>query len=142
MNAASPVTPYDMIGGDEAVVAIVGHFYDLVEKEAEYAALRALHAADLGPVRHSLERFLTGWLGGPRDWFERGTCIMSMHRAFPITPAIATQWSDAMGRAIIAYRTETPALDADLAERMAEKMGHMAQGMINLAAEKAEAPAA
>lgn len=133
MNVAASVTPYAMIGGQPAVAAIVSHFYDLLERDTAYAELRALHAADLAPVRHGLERFLVGWLGGPRDWFERGTCVMSLHRSFPITSTIADQWADAMGRAILQRQEEDPALTRDLAEAMVEKLGHMARGMVNIA---------
>src|SRR3546814_8944694 len=73
-------------------------------------------------------RFLAGWSGGPSDWFERGQCIMSLHRAFPITAGLADQWSAAMARAIKAQ----PGIDPQLAAAMADALGHMARGMINL----------
>lgn len=127
MNAAAPPSPYVRIGGDSVIGAIVSRFYDLVESDPAYADLRALHAADLSTVRHGLTRFLVGWLGGPRDWFERGPCIMSLHRAFPITPALADQWATAMACAIAGEEE----LDPALGDAMAEALGHMARGMIN-----------
>ena len=42
---------------------------DLMEADPAYETLRALHAADLSPMRDSLSDFLMAWLGGPRDWF-------------------------------------------------------------------------
>jgi len=128
MNAAAPPTPYARIGGDAPVAAIVDRFYTLLESDPAFTELRALHAADLSPVRHGLTRFLVGWLGGPRDWFERGPCVMSLHRLFPITPALADQWSTAMGRAIAGQ----PDFDPVLAGRMIDALGHMARGMINI----------
>ncbi|UZW57264.1 group II truncated hemoglobin [Sphingobium sp. JS3065] len=121
-------TPYARIGGEPAVAAIVNRFYDLVEQDAAFADLRALHAADLAAVRHGLTRFLSGWAGGPRDWFDHGPCIMSLHRAFPITPALADQWSAAMTRAIAAQA----GLDPQLAQAMAQALDHMAHAMVNL----------
>jgi hemoglobin len=127
MNAAAPPSPYLLIGGEAMVRAIVDRFYDLMDEDPAYARLRTLHAADLAPVRHGLTRFLVGWLGGPRDWFDRGQCIMSIHRAFPIDGELARQWSDAMHRAL----DDRPGIDPRLREKMEEALGHMARGMVN-----------
>ncbi|MET0371954.1 MAG: globin [Sphingobium sp.] len=123
-------TPFNRIGGEPVVAKIVASFYDLIEREPCYAPLRALHAADLAPVRHALTRFLCGWLGGPRDWFDRGTCIMSLHRNFPISPAVAEEWAHAMRHAIMGRA----GLDRDLADKMAGALDHMARAMVNSAA--------
>lgn len=128
MNAAAPPSPYARIGGDPPIRALADRFYDLLQSDPAYADLRAIHATDLGPVRHGLTRFLVGWLGGPRDWFERGTCIMSLHRAFPITPTLADQWASAMACAIAGAEDIDPAIG----DAMAEALGHMARGMINV----------
>lgn len=127
MNAAAPPSPYARIGSDRPIRALADRFYDLLESDPAYDDLRAIHAADLGPVRHGLTRFLVGWLGGPRDWFERGPCIMSLHRAFPITPTLADQWATAMACAIAGADD----IDPVLGDAMAEALGHMARGMIN-----------
>jgi hemoglobin len=128
-QAAKPPTaplPFDEIGGAEPVHALVAHFYDLMDQDPAYAALRGLHAPDLGPMRQSLAGFLIGWLGGPRDWFAAnpGTCMMSAHRALDIGPDVAAQWLDAMGRAMDA--THVP---PDLAARMNAAFVRMASGM-------------
>lgn len=128
MNAAAPPSPYDRLGGAPVVAAIANRFYDLVESDPAYAPLRAIHAADLQAVRHGLTRFLSGWLGGPRDWFDRGQCIMSIHRVFPVTPQLADQWADAMSRAIAMQ----PQVDDVLRARMVETLAHMTRGMVNI----------
>lgn len=120
-------TPYLMLGGADAVAAIVGRFYDLVEQDSAYDDLRAMHAGDLGRVRESLTGFLTGWLGGPRDWFAKGGCVMSMHRPLAITPAVTVQWINAMTRAIL----ETPSPNAELSTQLTEALARMARGMTN-----------
>ncbi|ATP17052.1 MULTISPECIES: globin [Sphingobium] len=135
MNAAAPPSPYVRIGGEPVVRAIANRFYDLLESDPAYVELRAIHAADLSVVRHGLTRFLCGWLGGPRDWFQRGTCIMSLHRAFPITPQLADQWATAAACAIALQED----LDTDIADAMAEALGHMARGMINFGLAPAQA---
>jgi hemoglobin len=120
-------TPYDMLGGQPTVEAIVQRFYDLVESDPAYAELHAMHKTDLGPVRESLTGFLTGWLGGPRDWFAKGGCVMSAHRPLDIGPEVTEQWIAAMKRAVI----EVPVENRDLSLKMAEALGDMAKGMIN-----------
>ena len=124
--SAMPDTPYDRIGGEQ-VAAIVQRFYDLMDQDQRYQGLRAMHAEDLDPMRASLTGFLTAWLGGPRDWFTQrpGTCVMSLHRAMPITPDLAGQWIDAMDRAIGAQ----PAIPPDLAAQMAQALSRMASAM-------------
>lgn len=120
-------SPYEMIGGHGPIREIVDRFYDLMESEAEFAALRALHAPDLTPMRASLSGFLAAWMGGPRDWFEErpGRCMMSAHKGVHITPETARQWADAMRRAIQGSSVEPQFGDklagalSDLALRMA-----------------------
>ncbi len=119
-------TPFEAMGGGPVVRRLVEAFYDLMETGPAYARLRALHAADLSPMRDSLTGFLTGWLGGPRDWFAThpGVCMMSLHRAMPIDADLAEQWTSAMGRAM----TLTD-LDPELAQALGEAFGRMAGGM-------------
>lgn len=120
-------SPYEMLGEQAAVAAIVRRFYDLVEQDPAYAELHAMHRGDLGPVRESLTGFLTGWLGGPRDWFGSGKCVMGAHRPLSVTSGVTDQWIDAMSRAV----RDVPTADPDLADRMAEALANMARAMIN-----------
>lgn len=134
-NGAAPPTPYQIVGGDGVIVQIAERFYDIMDSDPAYASLRALHARDLEPVRHGFARFLAGWMGGPRDWFDRGTCVVSLHRSFPIDRDIAGQWAEAMQRAIDGQ----VGLDPDIAARMGEALGHMALGMVNMERPQASA---
>ncbi len=103
MDTSAPElpSPYEQIGGASGIARVVHRFYDLMDEDPGYAELRAMHAADLGPMRASLAGFLGGWAGGPRDWSDAnpGTCMMSMHAGFTITPETARQWIQAMERA-------------------------------------------
>lgn len=123
---AAQRTPFEAIGGTPMVRAIVDRFYDLMDAQPAYAELRALHAADLAPMRASLSGFLTAWLGGPRDWFadNRGKCVMSLHARMAVTPQTARQWAEAMRLAIADC-----AVDPEIGARMAGLLGQMAQAM-------------
>lgn len=123
-----PAAPFDLIGGEAEVRRFVDRFYNLMDSDPAYTALRALHAPDLGPMRASLSGFLIAWLGGPRHWFEErpGACIMSAHGKFAINRDIAGQWTHAMTRALADSQ-----VDANLAARMAEAFTAMSNGMVN-----------
>jgi hemoglobin len=124
---APPASPFERVGGHAALRAITERFYDLMEQDPAYAELRAMHAADLAPMRESLPLFLAGWAGGPRDWFEAnpGKCMMSMHAPFPIGRQTAEQWAEAMTRAI----AETELADREIAGALADVLSRMARNM-------------
>ncbi|MCL6249928.1 group II truncated hemoglobin [Altererythrobacter sp. KTW20L] len=121
------LTPFDRIGGRTAIARIVDRFYDLMDGEPRFAALRAMHGADLGPMRHSLTGFLTGWAGGPRDWFEQNPdkCMMSAHGGLPITPKTAAQWIEAMAAAF----ADCGLADHPVGVLMMDRFKMMARGM-------------
>ncbi len=120
-------SPFDRLGGHPTFRAICERFYDLMDGDPAYAQLRALHAADLAPMRASLPLFLAGWAGGPRDWFEAnpGRCMMSVHKPFTITKAVAGQWAEAMRRAI----ADVAPQPADMAEAMSKVLCDLASRM-------------
>lgn len=121
-------TPYEVIGGAPVIRRMVDRFYDLMDTDPAYAPLRAMHGADLAPMRASLAGWLNAWTGGPRDWFSEhpGACIMSAHRALGVTRETADQWVDAMARAIAEAGPE----DKAIARLMAERLGMMAEAMV------------
>lgn len=124
---ADTVTPYDRIGGREVLGRIANRFYDVMEADPEFARLRAMHAPALAPMRASLAGFLTGWLGGPREWFEAnpGKCMGSMHAPFAIDRDVADQWARAMERAIRDVAPE----DAEMAEAVRDLLCRVARNM-------------
>lgn len=123
----APTSPYSRLGGQAAIRRVVDRFYDLMDSEPAFVELRAMHAADLTPMRASLSGFLTGWCGGPRDWFEQnpGKCMMSAHARLDIGPYVAAQWCEAMRRALADSGVETI-----LAAEITEAFGRMAVAMV------------
>lgn len=122
----TPPTPFEEIGGREAVRHLSDAFYDLIDTDPAYAVLRSLHAPDLTPTRDSLTDFLTAWLGGPRSWFEDRPriCIMAMHRAIPTTRDTAIQWLSAMETALRRNRVAAP-LQVTILQGLARMANHM-----------------
>ncbi len=130
-STAAPTTPFERIGGEPVLRAIVDRFYDLMDSDPAYAALRAMHAADLAPMRTSLTSFLGGFTGGPRDWFDSGKCVMSLHRPMAISADLSAQWMDAMRRAVNETLVEKRGGDADpeMAKAVLLVLEQMAGGM-------------
>ena len=64
-------TPFDSIGGEDRIQALVEHFYDLMDLEPAYTALRAVHGSTLENARQRLFWFLCGWMGGPQHYTDR-----------------------------------------------------------------------
>jgi len=126
-TASSEPSLYDRAGGKAGIRRLTDRFYQLMDSEPAYAALRAMHGESLEAMRHSLALFLVAWLGGPRDWFaERpGACIMSMHRPLDIGRDTAGQWVHAMSRAM----AET-GIDPALGQQMQSAFLRMASAMI------------
>ncbi|WP_223871533.1 group II truncated hemoglobin [Candidatus Dactylopiibacterium carminicum] len=58
-------TPYDALGGEAAMRALVDRFYELMDELPEAQPARRLHPQDLGEVRQKLFEYFSGWLGGP-----------------------------------------------------------------------------
>lgn len=98
-------TPFDRLGGEPAVRAIVERFYDaMTELEP---ALARLHPCDeAGRVaRASRDRFglfFIGWLGGPQDYIEQhGHPRLRMrHAQVPVNDAMIAAWLRCMKHAL------------------------------------------
>ena len=95
-------TPFEWIGGEAKVKALVERFYDLMDLEPGYAQLRAAHGTELASAREKLFWFLCGWLGGPQHYTDRfGHPRLRMrHMPFRIGIAERDQWLACMDQAM------------------------------------------
>ncbi|NRF70143.1 group II truncated hemoglobin [Aquincola sp. S2] len=125
---ASVVTPFERIGGELAVRALVDHFYDLMDLEPVFTELRALHPATLDGSRDKLFWFLCGWLGGPNHYIERfgHPRLRARHLPYAIGIRERDQWMACMLQAM-----HDRAVDPALAERLAESFFGTADWMRN-----------
>jgi len=95
-------TPFEWIGGEERVKALTERFYDLMDLEPGYAALRASHGATLDNARQRLFMFLCGWLGGPQYYTEQfgHPRLRARHMPFKIGILERDQWLACMDQAM------------------------------------------
>ena len=126
--APPPATPFEWIGGEARIRPLVDRFYDLMELEPGYAALRATHGDTLDKARDHLFWFLCGWLGGPQHYVERfGHPRLRMrHMPFSIGILERDQWLACMDQAM--QETGVP---EDLRLRLAQSFFQTADWMRN-----------
>lgn len=101
-DVASESTPFERIGGEAPVRAVVDRFYDLMDLEPGYAELRATHGNTLDDARDKLFWFLCGWLGGPDHYQERfgHPRLRARHLPFAIGVKERDQWVACMDQAM------------------------------------------
>lgn len=121
---------FALIGGEERIRALVDRFYDLMDLDADLAALRAAHGPSLENARDRLFWFLCGWMGGPDYYVERfGHPRLRMrHMPFAIGTLERDQWLVCMGRAM-----QETGVDEALAERLLVSFFKTADWMRNQA---------
>jgi hemoglobin len=126
--ASSGATPFEAIGGEPAVLALVQRFYDLMDLEPAYRGIRALHPSHLEGSRDKLFWFLCGWLGGPQHYVERfgHPRLRARHMPFSIGIAERDQWMTCMQQAMAEVGVDTA-----FAERLAASFFNTADWMRN-----------
>jgi hemoglobin len=108
-------TPYELVGGEAKLRAIVERFYALMDAEPEFHGIRKLHPADLAGSTDKLYWYLSGWLGGPSLYIERfgHPRLRARHLPYSIGVDERDQWLACMGRAL-----EEEAVPAELREAL------------------------
>lgn len=127
MSATQAVTtPYEAIGGEQAVRAVCSRLYELMDELPEARACRDVHPPSLVRAEEKLYEFLTGWLGGPQLYREKygHPRLRSRHFVAPIGHDETAGWLACFHQAWDETIPASP-LATDLAERI-DKLGwHM-----------------
>ena len=110
-------TLYDIIGGETRLRELVDRFYDLMDLEPQFAALRAMHPPSLDGSRDKLFWFLCGWSGGPNHFIERfgHPRLRARHLPFSIASNERDQWLRCMALAMH---------ELDMPEALQERLIH------------------
>src|SRR6478735_11812780 len=129
-SAAGPraSTPYELLGGDVGIRALVDRFYDFMDSSAEASTVRALHAASLKASRDKLYLYLSYWTGGPQTYIEqRGhPMLRARHLPFTISSRERNEWLWCMDRALDEHH-----MPAELREQLRERLHGLADHMRN-----------
>lgn len=94
-----PQSVFDLVGGEEAIAAMVDAFYAYVEEDP---VLRPMYPADLAAPKRRLHLFLVQFFGGPQTYSQkRGHPRLRMrHFPFAIDQVARDNWLRHMLRAI------------------------------------------
>ena len=123
--SARPPTPFDRLGGREALHRLVDDFYARVEADAD---LRPIFPPDLVPGRERQKLFLEQWLGG-EPLYERAhgpPMMRRRHLPFAITVPAAERWLAHFEAALAASGA-----DAALASEIMDALRPFALRMVN-----------
>lgn len=130
-DTADADSAYARLGGASAVQALVQRFYALMDELPEAQVVRRLHPASLAGSIDSLNKFLSGWFGGPPLYMrERGHPRLRMrHAPFAIGQAERAAWMRCMQQALdeqvddVALREALHKAFADMAAHMVNRVG-------------------
>lgn len=123
---STPLTHFDILGGDAGIRLLVDRFYDLMDGALEAAHVRALHAVSLKQSREKLYLYLMGWTGGPPVYVEQygHPRLRQRHMPFVIGVRERDEWLWCMERSLAQH--EMPeATRAFLWQRLRELADHM-----------------
>lgn len=126
----SEQTPYERLGGEQVLWALVNRFYRNMDELPEADVVRGMHAPDLQGAESKLFKFLSGWLGGPNlYWEEFGHPRLRMrHLPFSIGVNERDQWLVCMRNAL-----DSQVQDVELREHLYAAFVQTANHMINRA---------
>ncbi len=121
-------TPYERIGGEQAVRQLCKNFYQIMCNTAQTQLIRALHPQDIAISEEKLYLFLSGWLGGPPLYTDKygHPRLRRRHMPFLIGIEERDQWLYCMAQAL-----KTMKLDEIFAEQLMSSFVQTADFMRN-----------
>ena len=128
-----PMTPFEAIGGEQGIAALVDTFYSYVSKHPD---LSPIFPDDLTETARKQKQFLTQYLGGPNLYTEEHghPMLRARHLPFEITPKRAKAWLACMEQAM-----EDTGVQGQIREFVFERLTLTAQHMVNTPNETGEA---
>ena len=126
------MTPYEEIGGEAGVKALVDRFYAWMDELEDTQHLRKMHPQNLATSREKLFWFLSGRLGGPQLFVERRghPRLRARHLPFAIDEQARDQWMLCMRKAM----AENTSLSTETREKLDEALWRLADHMRNTTA--------
>lgn len=93
--------PYEALGGEPAMRALVTRFYELMDTLPEAYVIRKLHQESLDSAREKLFEYISGWLGGPNLYESKygHPRMRGRHMPFAIGEAERDAWLLCMAQA-------------------------------------------
>ena len=85
---------YQSFGGATGIRTLTDRFYDLMELEPQYRALRQMHGEDMTLIREKLYEFFSGWLGGTATFCRkiRHPQLRARHMPFAVNVQVRNEW--------------------------------------------------
>jgi hemoglobin len=122
-------TPYQALG-EAGIRALTDAFYDIMDELPAATEVRAMHAANLDPMKEKLAEYLIGWMGGPPLYADKyGTvCMTEPHEHYAIGPRERDQWLLCMDKAL-----DKVAVDDELREMLKDPLYRIADAVRNRA---------
>jgi hemoglobin len=132
------LTPYGLIGGEQAILSLVDRFYFYMDILPEAQGIRAMHQRNLASAKDKLFKYLSGWLGGPNLFIEEfgHPMLRARHLRFPIGESERDQWMLCMNKAL-----DEMTMDPRLKTNIQNALQQLATHMINQEPEQKSAAA-
>lgn len=95
-------TPYERLGGEEAVRNLCNTFYQIMSDTPQTQLIRHMHPEDISSSEQKLFMFLSGWLGGPPLYTDKygHPRLRARHLPFSIGIEERDQWLYCMAQAL------------------------------------------